>query len=154
PPVDNRRAIERAQAQYEVGDYPTGLPLDVFGMQRVSPDQLSGVFSAQSAGRSALNPASQLEMTSLTAMPGTGSVTPGVSAGSAPGLSSDMGIPYGTGLYNPLGSASFDQPLRGMQISSLGTGFLTAPRRVPPLSQRQNQPALTHRANPYADVPS
>ena len=52
PSVDQRRALERAQAQYYEGDYATGLPLDVFGMQRVGPDQLSSVLSTQGAGRS------------------------------------------------------------------------------------------------------
>ena len=37
-PPDRRRAIEQAQAQAQVGDYYTGLPLDVVGMQRVSPE--------------------------------------------------------------------------------------------------------------------
>ena len=49
-PADRRRAIEQAQAQAQVGDYYTGLPLDVMGMQRVSPDQLSGLLKRSHGG--------------------------------------------------------------------------------------------------------
>ncbi|HET7439695.1 MAG TPA: hypothetical protein VFJ47_00210, partial [Terriglobales bacterium] len=59
PSADQRRAIERAKAQYYEGDYSNGLPLDVFGMQRIGPDQLSSVLSAQAAGRSPMSSASQ-----------------------------------------------------------------------------------------------
>ena len=55
-PADRRRAIEQAQAQSQVGDYYTGLPLDVVGMQRVSPDQLSGLLSARMEDRSRNSP--------------------------------------------------------------------------------------------------
>jgi hypothetical protein len=146
PSVDQRRALERAQAQYYEGDYATGLPLDVFGMQRVGPDQLSSVLSAQGAGRSPLSPASQLDLASMST--GASSMVPnaGAMAGAigAPGMTSmtGMGSPampgydYGTSMY----------PYSGSQQSQRRLAY-------PPVA-RQDQPILHRRPNPYADVPS
>src|SRR5262249_27488012 len=100
PSTNQRRAIERAQAQNYEGDYATGLPLDVFGMQRISPDQLSSVLSTQSSGRSPISPASQLDLTSVSGA--TNNI--GAMSGGMPGPAGAYGAggPYGAGFSNGL----------------------------------------------------
>jgi protein involved in polysaccharide export with SLBB domain len=147
PSTNQRRAIERAQAQNYEGDYATGLPLDVFGMQRIGPDQLSSVLSAQSSGRSPSSPASQLDLTSLSGT--TNSI--GAMSGGMPGAAvAGAGSPYGAGFSNGLtpgyGPSQDQYPY---------VAGLESQRRpvLPPLA-RHDQPVLNHRPNPYADVPS
>jgi protein involved in polysaccharide export with SLBB domain len=138
PSIDQRRAVERAQAQSYEGDYATGLPLDVFGMQRIGPDQLSSVLSAQSSGRSAMSPASQLDLTSLSA----GNISP--SAGrSVPGGEVPLSVTTSS-TWTDTGASQFPQD----------TSLQTRPRSALPPISRHDQPVLSRRANPYADVPS
>ena len=83
-PYDSRRAVERAQSQYYNGDSTqytgidsfgggalgggnsTGLPLDVLGMQSMSPDQLSALSASRMGGGTGMSPASQLNPAALT----------------------------------------------------------------------------------------
>ncbi len=133
-PNDYRRELQRAQAQALTGDYYTGLPLDVMGMQRVSPDQLSTLLSARMEDRSPLSPAAGLGMSTIS----TGrSPYGGASSGSVTTPPLDL-----------FQSSPAQVPL----LSNLETRFRPQP---PPLSStRQDQPVLRHRPNPYADVPS
>jgi protein involved in polysaccharide export with SLBB domain len=138
-PTDRRRAIEQAQAaqaQAQVGDYYTGLPLDVVGMQRVSPDQLSGLLSARMEDRSRSSPAAGLNP-----------------IGTDTGMSSPLGPGVGTGSSMAAGLDS----IQNDAIQSQMTANLEArPRsQTPEFSKvRRDQHALKRRPNPYADVPS
>ena len=140
PSTDQRRAIERAQTQYYEGDYGSGLPLDVFGMQRVNPDQLSTLFNTQSSGRSVMNTGLQLDLASAS----TGSGTMGAGM---PGAGMPSGTPFGAGLSNGLAETSVSQPPQQ-------AGLQSRPRPALPSIPRHDQPVLNRRPNPYADVPS
>ena len=144
PPTDQRRALERAQAQHYEGDYATGLPLDVIGMQRIGPDQLSSVLSAQSSGRSPISSGTQLDLASMTgATNSMGAVSDGM-----PGAAGAYGAgsPFSDGLTSGFGSSDYQYP----EIAGLETQRRPA---LPPIA-RHEQPVLRRRPNPYADVPS
>jgi len=142
PSVDQRRALERAQAQYYEGDYATGLPLDVFGMQRVGPDQLSSVLSTQGAGRSPLSPASQLDLASMSS--GASSTAASTGAMAAPGMTSMTGM----------GSAAVPGYDYGTSMYPSSASLQSQRRLAYPPVARHDQPILRRRPNPYADVPS
>jgi len=132
PSNDERRAIERARAQSYEGDYATGLPMDVFGMQKIGPDQLSALLSGQSASALPFGAASQLELASAP--------------GAATGLRAGSPItPFGGGQASVF-PPSTETPLP--QQASLATPLRPAVPSVP------RRPVLKHRPNPYADVPS
>src|SRR5207253_9414103 len=63
-PNDPRREKLLAQAQSPNTDSSAGLPLDVMGMQQVSPDQLSALLGARMGDHSPMSPSSQLSMAS------------------------------------------------------------------------------------------
>ena len=137
---DARREKLLAQAQSQSSDSYTGLPLDVMGMQQVSPDQLSALMSARMGDRSPMSSSSQLSMASLASDNKT--------SGSA--------NPFNSGLAGALGIPTLDQsqteepaPAQEARLEN---------RSHPPLqplpSTRRDQPMLSRRANPYADVPS
>jgi protein involved in polysaccharide export with SLBB domain len=136
-PSDRRHAIEQAQAQAQaqVGDYYTGLPLDVVGMQRVSPDQLSGLLSARMEDRSRSSPAAGLN---------PGGMDTAMSSPLAPWLGS------GSSMAPDLDSIPSDT------TQSQLTANLERPRSQTsePSKPRRDQHALKRRPNPYADVPS
>ncbi len=151
-PYDSRRAVQRAQSQYYNGDStqytgidsfgggtgggsPTGLPLDVLGMQSMSPDQLSSLSASRMGGANGANPAGQLNPATLTGAGGSGALTNG-------------GLP--TSLLTP----SLDQSGSfGMQFPQ--QTWYAMPQRPPRnLPFNLDRPVLGHRANPYADVPS
>jgi len=148
PSTNQRRAIERAQAQNYEGDYATGLPLDVFGMQRIGPDQLSSVLSAQSSGRSPISPASQLDLTSVSGATNSISAMSGgmPSAAGAYGAGSPYGVGFSDGLTPGYGPSEYQYPYVA--------GLETQRRPVLPPFARHDQPVLNRRPNPYADVPS
>jgi len=130
-PNDYRRELQRAQAQALTGDYYTGFPPDVMGMQRVSPEQLSTLLSARTGDRSPMSP--------------------GTSLGMSTGISSYEAVSSGSVIAPPLG---FSQggPAELPLTSSLEP---RSRRQLPPLSNtRQDQGVLHRRPNPYADVPS
>ena len=131
-PADRRRAIEQAQAQSQVGDYYTGLPLDVVGMQRVSPDQLSGLLSARMEDRSRNSPMAAQN-----------------SIGTDTGISSPLGLGSGSSM-----AASLESLENTTRVSQMPAE--ARPRsQVPDSSKfRRDQHALKRRPNPYADVPS
>ncbi|MGH9530001.1 MAG: hypothetical protein ACRD2S_08815, partial [Terriglobales bacterium] len=82
-PYDSRRAVQRAQSQYSNGDSTqytgidsfgagglggansSGLPLDVLGMQSMSPDQLSSLTASRMSGATGMSPAAQLNPAAL-----------------------------------------------------------------------------------------
>jgi protein involved in polysaccharide export with SLBB domain len=139
-PNDPRREKLLAEAQSQSGESDTGLPLDVMGMQQVSPDQLSALLSSRMGDRSSMSPSSQLSMASLAS--GTGN------AGSA--------NPFSTGLAGTPAIATLDQsqteesaPPKEARVENRSRPFLPSPP-----STRRDQPMLNRRANPYADVPS
>jgi protein involved in polysaccharide export with SLBB domain len=141
PTDDARRRQLQAQAQgYE--DSTDGLPLDVIGGgQQINPDQLAQLLSARNSASASTNTdprnGGDLSNISLTDVGGTGA-----RAGSNAGTSNGP---------VPNFSASDDvQPVEQARMEML-------PRpTVPPLrsATRADQPALGHRPNPYADVPS
>jgi len=146
PAYDQRRAIERAQAQYDGGDYPTGLPFDAMGMQKISPDQLSGLMAAR------------MSNASMTGSEDSGRVGSGLSAfgGSAgnPFANSGLGVATSPGMQAPLADpySNFGNTTQFPQDARLDM----RPRYMPaPYKDRGPlQPALKRRPNPYADVPS
>jgi len=110
------------------------------GMQQVSPDQLSALMSARMGDRSPMSSSSQLSMASLA--------SDNKISGSA--------NPFNSGLAGALGIPTLDQsqteepaPAQEARLEN---------RSHPPLqplpSTRRDQPMLSRRANPYADVPS
>lgn len=152
-PYDSRRAVQRAQSQYYNGDStqytgidsfgggmmsggnPTGLPLDVLGMESVSPGQLSSLSSSQLGNRSGMGPDAQLNPASLAGATGSSALANGALSGSSFPSSFDQSGNSGN---------QFPQP-----------NWYEMPRRpLHPLSVKPDQPLLGHRANPYADVPS
>jgi protein involved in polysaccharide export with SLBB domain len=138
PPVnDSRRAIERAQAQYDSGNYTSGLPLDVMGMQRISPDQLSTLLAARMTNSSVMSIGNEEE--------NWGKIGLGMSS-----LSGSSANP----LTNP--SPSLELPRYGGQQFPQQASLQRPARPVlPPFSSvGQDQPILSRRPNPYADVPS
>ncbi len=151
-PYDSRRAVQRAQSQYYNGDSTqytgidsfgggglggnsTGLPLDVLGMQSMSPDQMSALSASRMSGQNGMNPAAQVNPAALTGAAGSGAFA----NGSLP-----------TSLLTP----RFDQSGGfGMQLPQQTEYAMPQrpPRRLP---FNLDRPVLGHRANPYADVPS
>ena len=136
-PSDRRRAIEQAQAQAQaqVGDYYTGLPLDVVGMQHVSPDQLSGLLTARMGERTSSKLAGGLNSNS-TDMGMSGPMALGMSAGQASTADIDS-------IQNDAKSPLAANPEARPRPPTQG---------VPKVHRDEH--ALKHRPNPYADVPS
>ena len=151
-PYDSRRAVQRAQSQYYNGDSTqytgidpfgggalgggnsTGLPLDVLGMQSMSPGQMSALSASRMGGENAMSPAAQLNPAALDGGAGSGALGGGISP---------------TSLLSP----SLDQSGFGMQFPQ-PTGYQMQQRPPRRLPFKLDQPVLGHRANPYADVPS
>jgi len=139
PADDPRRKILQAQAQG--ADDGSGLPLDVLGgneTPNLSPDQLTQLMAMRN--QSAMGGSSQgnegdLSNVSLTDM--GGDLKGGSPNSTLPPILPDSA---GSGDVPP-------QPTRKDMSSSSS---------IVPLrnAQRSDQPALRHRANPYADVPS
>ena len=135
-PNDTRRQLQQAQAQAQVGDYYTGLPLDVMNMQRVSPGQLSGLLNARMEDRSPGSPTAGLSMSTTGA-----------------GMSPPVGLDQGSGSTMAPGLDSIQSGATPLPLTS---SLETRPRpQAPSLSNsRQDQHMLSRRPNPYADVPS
>jgi protein involved in polysaccharide export with SLBB domain len=138
-PSDPRREKLLAQAQAQNADANTGLPLDVLGMQQVSPDQLSALLAAGNGG-SAMSPASRLSMASL----GNTAATAGSTN------------PFGSGSASTPTIPALDPSQAEESAPPQQARLETQPRPPlpPPPSTRRDQPILSRRANPYADVPS
>ena len=139
-PNDPRREKLLAQAQSPNPDSSAGLPLDVMGMQQVSPDQLSALLSARMGDHSPMSPSSQLSMASLPSGTGT--------AGNS--------SPFGSGLASALAIPTLDRSQTEESAPPQEARLENRSRpSLPSLpSTRQDQPTLTRRINPYADVPS
>ena len=138
---DLRRTLQAAQAQRQFEDYSDGLPLNPFGLQRVSPDQLSTLLAARSASTAS----------------GTGTLTS--DSLSASGLSSSAaGSAFNSGsLTNPsplnplLPLPQIEDQMTLPREASLSRPSFARPT-IP--GSGSQQPTLQRRVNPYADVPS
>jgi protein involved in polysaccharide export with SLBB domain len=134
-PSDRRRAIEQAQAQAQVGDYYTGLPLDVVGMQRVSPDQLSGLLTARLGERTSSKLAGGFNSNS-----------------SDMGMSGPMALGMGAGQASTPDIDSIQNDAKPPLAANLEARPRPPTQGVPKVHRDEH--ALKHRPNPYADVPS
>jgi polysaccharide biosynthesis/export protein len=166
PPYDSQRAVERTQLEYPMvdsggfGDYSGGL--EGMGMQRISPEQLSGVMAA----RMALSGAGGDDASSSS---GAG-VLP-ISAGSQSGGLGGMAAGSGgssTSLTNPFLNSQntfanpYAYPFPTQQQSGPQPQYplqASLPRPRPPAWSSPSdlgldRPVLTRRPNPYADVPA
>jgi polysaccharide biosynthesis/export protein len=163
PAFDSQRALERTQLEYPMvdsggfGDYSGGVA--GMGMQRISPDQLSGLIatrmaSGDQAGSSSDNIASGL----LPASSGqTSAISTPVGAGGdgfANPLTNPFLNPAESTLTNPfLSPFSMQEQYAPQQLQA---GFnRPRPSSGPSLSDLGlDRPMLTRHPNPYADVPS
>jgi protein involved in polysaccharide export with SLBB domain len=153
PANDPRRTLLQAQLQGQNGDYD-GLPLDVLGGgSQISPDQLSQLLSARRNDQSSIIPAVSPVQGLDTNQVGTGTSN---ALGNATGSPTDNGI----GLYGaPLSGSSFpaqdfptgEDSSRWQQAKLEEQNWPSSRRRASPIL---DQPALQHRVNPYADIPS
>ncbi len=148
--------LDRAQMQYPSGDsedMPSGVPLGgmgAAGMQGVSPDQLSSLMAARMSDSSGGGMGSGGEDSSSRLGAGLSS------GGMGSGLSSPFSDPsmLGSSLG---GSSSFDFAQSGaQQYPQQASLQMMRPRSTSPSRSDMglDRPALMHRPNPYADVPS
>jgi protein involved in polysaccharide export with SLBB domain len=142
PEFDERRQMDRANLQTQDNFESAG---DSGGMPRVSPDQLSSLIDASVAtgGIGAISGGSALDTSPLGKNP------PSALSG---GSSESQGM-------DDLGSATGSQNSSGADQnsdSSQRTAGLDYRRyrRAAPYVDNYEPPALRHRPNPYADVPS
>jgi polysaccharide export outer membrane protein len=161
-PSDSQRTLLQAQAQYpfgnnyedsgDFGDYSGGFSGDLTGMQRISPDQMSGLMAARMASSSDTGSSGQdassgigLGMAPMSGMTG---------AGSMDSLSNPFGNP--SALESSLSVPSSESPQLGGQQLPRQAGFPTRYRSNRPSASDLglDRPILTRRPNPYADVPS
>ncbi len=152
---DSQRSLLQAQAQYPLGDYDFpdysgGFAGDLTGMQRISPDQMSGLMAARMASNSDSGPGG-LEGSSGLGMSPMGGMAGGGSTGS-------LANPFAnsSGLESALAVPSLESPQLGTQQSPQQTNFPTRYRSSRPSASDLglDRPVLTRRPNPYADVPS
>ncbi len=131
---DSRRQLNLTEAQPPPGDYPDSLQVGSAQMSRIRPDELPQVLAASDTQRAYRGVGSSMESLAPVAEPSNPS-------GSAFPSGSSLDIPYGSRRPYQDESVAENVPWR------VGLPSSTFPRR--PL-----QPALRHRPNPYADVPS
>jgi protein involved in polysaccharide export with SLBB domain len=143
PIPDQRRALMQASLGSSTSqDDSGGLPLNVVngGQQQISPEQIQQLISAY--GKSGMQSASgQPDLAKLAASLGASNASPRVNQ-----LPQSQEEAY----------ASQQQSMILPQQTRLETDS-TYPRQMQqrrPAHPTQDQPALLHRANPYADVPS
>src|SRR5579862_1371383 len=169
-PYDSQRAIERTQLDYAspsmdsggFGDF--GGSMDGTGMQRINPDQLSGLMAARMASSGSSNE----EVNSQGMGESAFGIMP-VSAASQNGGAMGAGT-FSSGLTSPFPSPSSsslsDQLLYGssqtlQQPNAAHQYPLTASLRMPRAPTGPSitdlgldRPMLSRRPNPYADVPA
>jgi protein involved in polysaccharide export with SLBB domain len=127
---DPRRQLNRAEAQPPQGDYPDSLQVESAQMSRMRPDELPQMLAASNSQRPPLGAGNSME----TLASGSEAINPRASASAA-------NLPYGErGPYS-------DQALLESAPRGRDTSF-------PAFAHKPQQPALRHRPNPYADVPS
>ena len=137
---DPRRQLERADMQSPQGDYPDALGFNMpMGRGGSSDMQLMAASASQ-----------------RSAMGGGGS---SLGMGSGMGMGSDSALsPFPMPGYSGMSSSAMDfSSLSGGQYPQSSTPELSPQtQRRPPriVPRRPQQPALRHRPNPYADVPS
>jgi protein involved in polysaccharide export with SLBB domain len=140
PLDDQRRTLLQASAgDSGTGDYSGGLPLNPINPQQLSPEQVQQLISAYGKGQSGgASSGAQPDLAKLTAAAmNTGS---GPSNANQPAQSQEEAFSWQQSVFP--------------QQARLDTSFPPQRQMQRSRSRLQDQPALLHRANPYADVPS
>lgn len=140
PPDDQRRTLLQASAgDSGTGDYPGGLPLNPINPQQMSPEQIQQLVSAYGKGQSGgASSGAQPDLAKLTAAAMNTGSSP--SDGNQPAQSQEEAFSRQQSVFP--------------QQARLDTSFPSQRQMQRSRSRVQDQPALLHRANPYADVPS
>lgn len=138
PSADPRRALLQAQAQS--GNTPDLAALQSVGLSSMSPDQLSTLINTYLGSTSGSGSASLPEQRS--------SMASGLSVGNMGGGGAAASALGG------LASGGADTSTSGNDQTTQETLLDTNSRPLPPPLPKEMQPALRHRPNPYADVPS
>jgi protein involved in polysaccharide export with SLBB domain len=137
---DQRRALLQASMGQSGTDQDSGgLPLDAVtgGQQQISPDQVQQLVAAYSGGQAAAGAGGQPDVAKLAAALGNGNPASRVSQ-----------MPQSQ-------EESYYQSIQLPQQARLETNYPFQSQRQPRRPrEHQDQPALLHHANPYADVPS
>ena len=131
--TDSRRQLNMTEAQPPPGDYPDSLQVGNAQMSRIRPDELPQMLAARETQPTSRGIGGSMDGSG----PGVQPTNPSSSASP----SSSLDVPYGN--RRPYQ----DEPVAENAPSRVGLPSSAFPRR--PL-----QPALRHRPNPYADVPS
>ena len=166
-PYDSQRAVERTQLDYVNPAMDSGTGIGGMDMQRINPDQLSGLLAARMASSG-----SGSDETATQGMGDNGfGVLPISTVSQNAGLSGMGAGTIASGLTSPFlpeassGSLT-DQYLYGAQMqqqqNTMSSPYpMTASLRMPRPPSRPSaadlgldRPMLAHRPNPYADVPS
>jgi polysaccharide export outer membrane protein len=139
PTTDQRRTLMQASSTDSANQEDTGgLPLNAVSGQQISPEQVQQLISAYGRGQSGAGGQGDLAKMAAAAL-----TTGGSSANTTPQPQSQEEA------FNRL------QASLAPQQASLSTTFPSRGRDVQrPRRREQDQPALLHQANPYADVPS
>jgi polysaccharide export outer membrane protein len=166
-PYDSQRMVERTQLEYPMVDsegYGDNLGgLFGMGMQRISPDQLSGLIAARMASSGGIGDDAGASTSAYGILPiSAGSQSSGIgsmSGSSEPGFMRGVTNPF----LNPSASTlpnlspyAFPSQQQSMtQPGPLLASVTPRPRSEPSLADLGlDRPMLTRRPNPYADVPS
>jgi len=143
--TDPRRALLQANTGSPSGDQNSqGLPLNALGGQQISQDQIQQLIAAyggkgQIAAAMAGGGQPDLGKLAAAAMGSNGSSP---AASQVPQSQEDA--------YNQFQQQQLTPPMQ----AKLDTSYSTSSEKQRPRERAHDQPALLHRANPYADVPS
>jgi protein involved in polysaccharide export with SLBB domain len=136
---DQRRALLQASMGEPTDQDSDGLPLDAVtgGQQQISPEQIQQLVSAYGGGQSATGGGGQPDITKLAGALGNGNTASRTSQ-----------VPQSQ-------EERYYQSTQLPQQARLETNYpFPSQRQTRRPRERQDQPALLHHANPYADVPS
>lgn len=125
--TDPRRLLEQAQG---LTDTLGGLPLNVLGMQGIGPDQLGALLSSH-----------------------LGNASPGLVSLASGGVSSDKL----SGAIAGLGSSALSMPDQPQSVVTPSAPYIQTNQRLLSALKHglhEERAVLSHRTNPYADVPS
>jgi protein involved in polysaccharide export with SLBB domain len=166
-PYDSQRTLERTQMefpQYPIqdsggfGDYSGGFD----GMQRISPDQLSGLMAARMASSGGPSDESGSSSGAYGVLPVSGgSQGAGMAGMSGSGFASSLTNPFlneaGAGLPSSMSPYGLSTQQSALSQQYPQQASLRMPRRPSTPSAADlglDRPVLARRPNPYADVPS
>jgi protein involved in polysaccharide export with SLBB domain len=136
---DQRRAFLQASMVEPTDQDSDGLPLDAVtgGQQQISPEQIQQLVAAYGGGQAATGTGGQPDIAKLATALGNGSAASRTSQ-----------MPQSQ-------EESYYQSTQLPQQARLESNYPLQSQRQPRRPRgRQDQPALLHHANPYADVPS